>query len=429
MRIYEINTVEEFQTLNILSRSENIVFEKRSYVQEIVDNIKTRKDEALLEFTLKFDGINLRKEDIKVTQQEIQEAFEVVEKPFIDAILYAIGNVEKYHALQLPKQLDIEVDEGIQLGRRWSPIETVGLYIPGGRAPYVTACYMLGVPAKVAGCKHRIACVPPDKETGKVNPYVLVSASLAGITSIYKVGGAQAIAAMAYGTETIPKVGKIFGPGNVYVTAAKLLVYGKVDIDAPAGPSEALIIADDSIEVEYVASDLISQAEHDVNSAAVFLTTSKQYAEDVMAEVTKQMQTLKRKDTIMESLKKYGLVIVCPSIETCIQIANVYAPEHIQIMTRNDELYVDQIVNAGSVCIGKYSPIAMGDYVSGVNNVIPTGGGTKAFSPVHVESFMKCFETQKISRQGLQIAKESLKAICDVEGFGAHLNSVAIRLK
>jgi histidinol dehydrogenase len=287
---------------------------------------------------------------------------------------------------------------------------------------------LLGIPAKVAGCKKVIACVPPDKQTGKINPYVLVSAHYSGIKHIYKVGGAQAIAAMAYGTNTIPKVSKIFGPGNIYVTCAKLLVYGTVDIDAPAGPSEAMIIADDTVPVDIVASDIISQAEHDVNAAAVFLTTSLEFAMAVKFEISEQIKNLKRSEIIIESLERYGATIVCEDIDTCIRIANDYAPEHIQIMTKESAQNSDRIVNAGSVCIGKYSPIAMGDYLSGVNNVIPTGGASKSFSPVSVESFMKSVETQEISREALVATEKHLKIISEIEGLDAHYNSVKKRI-
>lgn len=427
--MFEIENLEEFERLAIAVRSEEFVYEKMEMVRSILNDVRARGDEALIEYTKRFDGIECTAEELLVSEEEVQAAFESVEQSFIDAIGYAIGNVEKYHRRQMPEAFEMETTEGVTVGRRWVPIESVGLYIPGGRAPYVTVAYMLGVPARIAGCRNRIACVPPDKETGRINPYVLVSARLSGINAIYKIGGAQAIGAMAYGTQSVPRVGKIFGPGNVYVTAAKLLVYGKVDIDAPAGPSEALIIADDSADADFVAADIISQAEHDVNSAAIFLTTSKTFAEEVEARVAEQTARMPRKETIRESLSRFGACIICPTMELCIELANAYGPEHIQLMTRNSEEDAGRIVNAGSICIGTYSPIAMGDYVSGVNNVIPTGGAAKNFSPVHLESFMKCMETQRITKRGLQGAAGNLKIICDVEGFDAHYNSVEVRLK
>jgi histidinol dehydrogenase len=428
IKILKVNSFKEFEAMNVTARSEGIVYEKMDYVRGIVNEVKKRGDEALIEYTKKFDGVDADKVGIKVSKEEIDEAFLRVEPEYIKAIENAIANLEKYHNEQIPKDYIVNMDNGIELGRKWVAIDTVGLYVPGGRAPYVTACYMLGTPARVAGCKRRIACVPPDKTTGKINPYVLVSAALSGITAVYKVGGAQAIAAMAYGTETIPKVGKIFGPGNVYVTAAKLLVYGNVDIDAPAGPSEALIIADGSANYKYVASDILSQAEHDTDSAAILLTISESYAKEVYQEVLQQMETLPRKDIINASFTKFGSIVVCPSIDICIEIANYYAPEHIQIITKDSKGDAEKIVNSGSVCIGEYSPIAAGDYLSGVNNVIPTGGGTKMFSPVHVEGFMKCYQTQYITKDGLSNMSENLRIISGVEGFDAHYNSVKVRL-
>lgn len=429
MKIFTISNLKEFRKTKISVRSEGLINEKMEYVREIINDVKVNKDEALIKYTKKFDGILLSKETIEVTKDEIQQALNMVEEDFKQAIRYARDNVEKYHTKQKPVEFEVEVQQGIRLGRRWEPIETVGLYIPGGKAPYVTACYMLGTPAKIAGCKNIVACVPPDKETGTINPYILVSAYYSGITRIFKVGGAQAIAAMAYGTEVIPKVGKIFGPGNVYVTCAKLSVYGNVDIDSPAGPSEALIIADDSIPVRFVASDIISQAEHDVNSAAVFITISEEFAKQVKEEVYKQIKELKRKETIEKSLENFGAIVVCEDIQTCIDIANEYAPEHIQIMTQNSLEVSKKIVNSGSICIGRYSAIAMGDYVSGVNNVILTGGAAKSFSPVHVEGFMKSIQTQQISKDGLKNAEKYVRIISEIEGFDAHYNSVKLRLE
>lgn len=428
LKIIKVNSFKEFKALNVSARSEGVVYEKMNYVRQIVNDVRSRGDEALVEYTKKFDGIEIDKDSIKVSQNEIEDAFSKVEPEYINAVKSAIRNLEKYHTQQYPKDYTLEMENGIELGRKWSPIEVVGLYVPGGRAPYVTACYMLGVPAKVAGCRERIVCVPPDKVTGKVNPYVLVSADLAGITAVYKVGGAQAIAAMAFGTDTIPKVSKIFGPGNVYVTAAKLLVYGNVDIDAPAGPSEALIIADESADCRYIASDILSQAEHDTNSAAILLTTSEDYGNKVHKEVFEQLKNLSRKDVINASFSQFGAIVICPSIDMCIEIANYYGPEHIQVITKNSKEDASRIVNSGSVCIGEFSPIAAGDYMSGVNNVIPTGGGTKMFSPVHLEAYMKCYQTQYITKEGLAGMSENIRIISEIEGFTAHYNSIQVRL-
>lgn len=429
IRVTKVSSLEEFKNTNINSRSEDVVFEVTDYVREIVNEVKKNGNKALLEYTRKFDAVEMSQSDLKVTQSEIEEAFAQVPSDYIQAVKNAIGNLEKFFTNQYPRDYTVDMDNGVELGTRWSPIESIGLYVPGGKAPYITVGYMLGVPARIAGCKNRIVCVPPDKRTGKVNPFTLVSVELAGATSIYKVGGAQAIAALAFGTETIPKVEKIFGPGNVYVTAAKLQVYGIVDIDLPAGPSEALIIADQTANCRYVASDILSQAEHDPNSASVLLTTSEALAMNVQAEMEKQLEPLPKKDIIKASLARFGAVVICPTLDLCIDIANYYAPEHIQVITRNSREDAGRIVNSGSICIGEYTPIAAGDYLSGVNNVIPTGGGTKMFSPVSVQEYMKCSQVQYITKEGLKNLSRDIKILSDIEGFTAHYNSLEVRLE
>lgn len=427
VNVYEVDSEQAFLGLSLSERSSGIINEKLDYIKDIVNNVKEKGNSAVFEYTKKFDGIDITEANIKVTQEEIDEAFEIVGQEYISAVKHAIRNLSDYHKRQLPEDYEYINEDGIRLGRKWHPIENVGLYVPGGRAPYVTACYMLGIPAKIAGCKNRIVCVPPDKTTGKVNPFVLVSAVLSDITSIYKIGGAQAIAAMAYGTETVPKVGKIFGPGNVYVTGAKMLVYGTVALDSPAGPSESLIITDGSANVEYIAADMLSQAEHDVDAASIVLTTSKEYAKQIKEAVERQIKDLPRREIVKESLERFGAIVVCPSIEMCINIANEYAPEHIQIITKNSLEDANRIVNSGSVCIGEYTPVAAGDYISGVNNVIPTGGGTIRFSPVHVEAYMKCSQNSYITKEALDNISKDLKIISGVEGFSAHYNSVKVR--
>lgn len=427
VNIYTVQNESEFLELNLSERSQSVINDKLDYIKEIVNNVKVKGDSAVFDYTKKFDGIDINQNNVKVTQEEFDEAFTIVGENYIKAIKHAIRNLADYHKRQLPNEYEFVNQDGICLSRKWYPIKNVGLYVPGGRAPYVTACYMLGVPAKIAGCENRVVCVPPDKKTGKVNPYVLVSAALSEVSAVYKVGGAQAIAAMAYGTDAIPKVGKIFGPGNVFVTGAKMLVYGTVALDSPAGPSEALIITDGSVDSAIIAADMLSQAEHDVDAAAIVLTTSKDYAKSIKIEVDKQLKTLQRKDIIEKSLNNFGAIVVCPSLESCIDIANNYAPEHIQIITKNSLEDSKKIVNSGSVCIGEYTPIAAGDYISGVNNVIPTGSGTTMFSPVHVEAYMKCSQNSYISKEALENIEEDLKIISEIEGFSAHYHSVSVR--
>ncbi|ETR65496.1 MAG: Histidinol dehydrogenase, partial [Candidatus Magnetoglobus multicellularis str. Araruama] len=316
-------------------------------VRPILADVKTKGDAALIEYTQKFDQITLTQDTIRVSEQEITEALAATSSAYQASVKRAISNLQRYHEKQRPKNYEIDFPYGGgYLGRKWEPLESVGLYVPGGRAPYLTACYMLGVPAQLAGCKRRVMCVPPERKSGKVNPQILVSAALSGISEIYKIGGAQAIGAMAYGTETIKPVRKIFGPGNVYVTAAKLLTFGVVDIDMPAGPSEALIIADESANPAYVAADLMSQAEHDLESAALLVTTDASLVPKVKAEIERQISTLKRAEIIKQALTKFGAIIVCPDLEVAVEIANDYAPEHIQILTKNPRPLAAQIKNS-----------------------------------------------------------------------------------
>ncbi len=427
IKIMEVSSFTEVE--KVMQRSEDVVFEVMDYVKEIVQKVRNEGDAALLEFTEKFDGIKLTKETLRVTPEEIKEAYEAVSDDYIATIKRTIERIETYHKKQYPESFDVPVGEGVLLGRRWSPIERVGVYVPGGKAAYLTAGYMLGVPARIAGCKEIVMCSPPDRETGKLNPYLLVSADLSGITEMYKAGGAQAIAAFAYGTETLKPVYKIFGPGNIYVTAAKISVFGKVNIDMPAGPSEALIVSDGSVEPEVIASDVMSQAEHDPESAAILLTDSKTHAEEVKKEIELATAKMPRSETIKTSLGKFGAIIVCDSMDLCIEIANRYAPEHCQVMTADSDAVANRIINAGSLCVGKYSSVALGDYISGTNNVIPTGGATKMFSPIHVESYMKCYEVQKVTEAGLKALAADVDVLAGIEGFHAHNHSVQIRAK
>jgi len=426
IKIENIGTLEEFELKGLHRRSEALAWDKDDVVRSIIDAVKMDGNDAIFEYTRKFDGVDLDAKKIKVSQKEFDTALSRVGQDYIDAIKLIIGRLTTYHEMQLPRSFEFDLSDGVSVGREWSSIERVGLYVPGGKAPYASACYMLGVPAKVAGCKRVVICSPPNKD-GEINPHILASAYLSGVTEVYKVGGAQAIAGLAYGTETIPRVNKIFGPGNVYVTAAKLMVIQDVAIDMPAGPSEAMIISDGCTKASYVAADILSQAEHDPNSASILLTTSESEAKAVLREVMIQLDSLDRKEIAAASLQQFGRIIVCPDITVCLEIANFYAPEHLQLLTENCDDQVKEIRNCGSVCVGMYSPVAFGDYVCGTNNVIPTGGATKMYSPTHTESFMKSMQTQRVTLSGLASLIEPLKLIAEQEGFGAHYNSVKIR--
>ncbi len=401
-------------------------------VSEILKNIKNSKDSSLKEYTKKFDKVSI--ESFKVTEAEIKESYKNLEESnpnLINSLKKAGRNIEKFHKRQIPNEWNMEIIEGINAGQIIRPINKVGCYIPGGRAAYPSTILMTVIPAKIAGVKKIICCSPPQKD-GKIMDAILVAADIAGADEIYKVGGAQAIAAMAYGTESIPQVEKIVGPGNIFVTAAKKLVYGNVDIEFPAGPSEVLIIADRTADPEYIAHDLLSQAEHDPNASCYLVTDSLDLAEETKKEIDSLIIEAERKEIIEESLEKFGKIIVTKTIEEAIDISNEYAPEHLIIMTKDskkDKKILEEIKNAGSIFLGKYSPVAAGDYGSGTNHVLPTDRGARMYSGLSTDSFLKKPTVQKITKEGLKSLEETIVPIANYEGFYAHANSVKVRLK
>ncbi|WP_457550538.1 histidinol dehydrogenase [Archaeoglobus sp.] len=386
-------------------------------VKPIVEEVKKRGDEALIEFTMKFDGVKQRY--IKVPKEEIDHAYDVVEDEVIDALEIAKENIERFHSITAVDR-DIKIDFGdCILGKKYTPIESVGVYIPGGRASYPSTALMAGIPAKIAGVERLIACTPPN-EDGCVNPLTLVACDLAGFDEIYVVGGAQAIAAMAYGTETVKPVEKIVGPGNVYVTAAKLLVQKDVAIDMPAGPSEILVIADETAKAEYVAYDCLAQLEHDPNTLAIVLTTSKELAENVERIAKAEGDSLN-----LENLK----IAIVGSIDEALEISNKIAPEHLSIVCKNAEKLLDKVKNAGSVFIGEHSPVACGDYASGTNHILPTSGYAKIYSGLSVETFMKHVTYQILTKSALNRIGEAVIRLAKAEGLEYHAKSVEIRLR
>ncbi|MEA4957481.1 Histidinol dehydrogenase [bioreactor metagenome] len=401
-------------------------------VSEILKNIKNSKDSSLKEYTKKFDKVSI--ESFKVTEAEIKESYKNLEESnpnLINSLKKAGRNIEKFHKRQIPNEWNMEIIEGINAGQIIRPINKVGCYIPGGRAAYPSTILMTVIPAKIAGVKKIICCSPPQKD-GKIMDAILVAADIAGADEIYKVGGAQAIAAMAYGTESIPQVEKIVGPGNIFVTAAKKLVYGTVDIEFPAGPSEVLIIADRTADPKYIAHDLLSQAEHDPNASCYLVTDSLDLAEETKKEIDSLIIEAERKEIIEESLEKFGKIIVTKTIEEAIDISNEYAPEHLIIMTKDskkDKKILEEIKNAGSIFLGKYSPVAAGDYGSGTNHVLPTDRGARMYSGLSTDSFLKKPTVQKITKEGLKSLEETIVPIANYEGFYAHANSVKVRLK
>jgi histidinol dehydrogenase len=394
-------------------------------VSNILREVKLNGDEALRKFASMFDKVTLA--DLLVTKEEISKAEDLLQDDLKEAIKQASKNIERFHCAQLRDEVVIETMPGVKCWRKAVAIEKVGLYIPGGTAPLFSTILMLGIPAKIAGCKEIILCTPSDKQ-GNVNAAILFTAKLVGVTKIFKVGGAQAIAAMAYGTATIPNVYKIFGPGNQYVTAAKMLVQRDgVAIDMPAGPSEVAVLADETANASFIAADLLSQAEHGPDSQVVLVTTSATLATQTGEEVAKQLSVLPRKDFAKKALDSSKIIIV-KTVEEGVKIINEYAPEHLIISCKDDEQIAPQIINAGSVFLGNYSPESVGDYASGTNHTLPTNGFARAYSGVSVDSFVKKITYQKLSKEGLQTIGKTVELMAEAEGLDAHKNAVSVRL-
>jgi histidinol dehydrogenase len=395
-------------------------------VLPVIDAIKQKGDAALREFTAKFDGVDL--ENLLVSDTEFEEANNLVSKDLKDAIEVAFKNIETFHRAQKENFSPIETMAGVKCWRESRPIEKVGLYIPGGTAPLFSTILMLAIPAQIAGCKEIVLCSPPNKE-GKIHPAILYAAHRVGVTKLVKAGGSQAIAAMACGTETVPKVYKIFGPGNQYVTAAKQLV-NKLGtaIDMPAGPSEVQVIADNEANVAYVASDLLSQAEHGVDSQVILVTHSEKKAQEILKEVDFQLSQLPRKELAVKALEN-SKTVVLSNFEDVVSFTNLYAPEHLIIQTENYSDYISQITNAGSVFLGSYTPESAGDYASGTNHTLPTNGYARTYSGVSLDSFVKKITFQEISKEGLQLIGKSIEIMAEAEELIAHKNAVSIRLK
>lgn len=395
-------------------------------VANILKEVKQKGDEAVRRFTSMFDKVTVNK--LQVTNEEINDAAAFVDDDLKLAIQQAKANIEKFHSAQLRNEEAVETMPGVKCWRKSVAIERVGLYIPGGSAPLFSTILMLGVPAKIAGCKDIVLCSPPNKE-GALHPAVLYTAKLVGITQIFKAGGAQAIAAMAYGTATIQKVYKIFGPGNQYVTCAKQLVQKDgISIDMPAGPSEVAVLADETANASFVAADLLSQAEHGGDSQSILVTASEALAADTKAEIETQLALLPRKNIAKDALQNSKIFIV-KNIKAGIELMNEYAPEHLIIACKEDEKVAEKIVNAGSVFLGNFSPESAGDYASGTNHTLPTNGYAKAYSGVSVDSFVKKITFQKLSREGLENLADTVKIMADAEGLEAHANAVRIRMK
>ena len=422
----EILKYSEIDLVETIKRSEQDVNNVLDTVSEILNNVKKNGDVALKSYTEKFDGVLI--DDLKVTDDEIKEAYDSLDETLLIALKQAAANIEKFHKKQIPKDWEMEVNPGIKAGQIVRAINSAGCYIPGGRAAYPSSILMTVIPAKIAGVD-KVVCVTPPQKDGKILDAILVAADIAGADEIYKVGGAQAIAALAYGTESVPKVEKIVGPGNIFVTAAKKLVYGQVDIEFPAGPSEVLILADESAEPEFLATDILAQAEHDPNASCFLVTDSQDLAEKTNEFVLKLTEIAPRREIIEESLSKSGKIIITDTFDEAVYVTNEYAPEHLIITTKDDDKTLGKIKNAGSIFLGAYSPVAAGDYGSGTNHVLPTGGGAKMYSGLSTESFIKKPTVQRSTKEGLaELAKTSVP-IAEYEGFFAHSNSFKRRLE
>ncbi|MDU8887108.1 histidinol dehydrogenase [Yeosuana sp. MJ-SS3] len=410
----------------ILKRPTQTVDDIESTVNQVFNDVKLYGDEAIEKYTLKFDNVVL--ESLLVSKTEIEKASIKVSEDLKQAIQTAKLNIDKFHRAQKTDRVEVETIKGVICWQEKRPIEKIGLYIPGGTAPLFSTVLMLAIPAQIAGCKEIVLCSPPNKE-GKIANEILYTAQLCGVTKIIKVGGIQVIAGLTFGTATIPQVYKIFGPGNQFVTVAKQLAtkYG-VAIDMPAGPSELLVIADDSANAAYVASDLLSQAEHGTDSQVILVSTSKSLIANVSKEIDNQLNELPRKEIAQKSIANSKLIFV-ESDKIALELINEYAPEHFIICSKNEELYIKGIVNAGSVFIGNYTPESAGDYASGTNHTLPTNGFCKAYSGVNLDSFTKSITFQKISKEGLQNIGNAIELMAEAEGLQAHKNAVSMRLK
>lgn len=393
-------------------------------VSEIIRNVREKGDEALAEYTKKFDGVC--PEPMEVSRDQINDALTEADPDFVDALLSAQENIAAFHARQKHQSFLDTRPDGVILGQRIRGLKRVGLYVPGGTAAYPSSVLMNAVPAKIAGVEELIMVTPPAKGGG-ANPDILTAAAIAGVDRVFLAGGAQAVAALAYGTGTIPKVDKIVGPGNIYVAVAKKLLYGTVDIDMIAGPSEILVMADETADPKYLAADLMSQAEHDVLASAILLTTSMEVAQKTREEIGRQCARLSRREIIAQSLRDFGAAIVCRSADEMVDFANELAPEHLEVMTENPMEYIGRLDNAGSVFLGKYSPEPLGDYYAGPNHVLPTSGTARFFSPLSVDSFVKKSSFIYYTRSALESAKDDIVLIAEKEGLTAHANSIQVR--
>lgn len=425
IRIAKADGVSERELINQLkARSGEIDRKVTSAVTDILNNVKQNGDDAVREYTLKFDGHMPSK--FEISREEIDSSPDKCDRDFILALYKAADNIRDFHARQKQQSWLEPKQNGVILGQRIRGLKRVGVYVPGGTAAYPSSVLMNVIPAKIAGVKEIVMVTPPQKD-GTANPDILAAAKIAGVDRVFLMGGAQAVAALAYGTQSVPKVDKIVGPGNIFVATAKKLLYGTVDIDMIAGPSEILIVADKSANPKFLAADLMSQAEHDKMASAILLTTSEETANETAKELSRQMQTLERRDIIEQSLNDFGAIIVCKGISEAVDFANELAPEHLELAVENPMEYIGRVDNAGSVFLGHYSPEPLGDYFAGPNHVLPTSGTARFFSPLSVDSFIKKSSFIYYTEPALSEAKDDIIKLAETEGLTAHANSIKVR--
>lgn len=429
MQIIELNQENrEAVKKSILDRTPSVFGEQEKTVKDIIDDVRKRGDAAIFDYTAKFDHADISRDNFEVTDEEVREAYGLVDKDLVDVIRKALVNIRDFHEKEKQNSWITTTDKGIILGQKITPMQRVGVYVPGGKAAYPSSVLMNIVPAKTAGVDEIIMMTPCNAE-GKVNPAVLVATHEAGADRIFKAGGAQAIAAMAYGTESVPKVDKIVGPGNIFVALAKKAVYGSVSIDSIAGPSEILVLADETANARYVAADLLSQAEHDQMATAILITTSRRLAEEVSREVDDFVKVLSRKDIIQKSLDQFGRILVAANEQEAIDAANEFAPEHMEIVMKDAFEVMTKIRNAGAIFIGEYSSEPLGDYFAGPNHILPTSGTARFFSPLCVDDFVKKSSIIHYSREALKEVHEDIEKFAKCEQLTAHANSIAVRFE
>lgn len=429
MRIVELTEETRKNLLeNLLKRSPSQYGSYEEKVAGIIEAVKEKKDEAVLEYTARFDGCQLTAETMQVSRQEIEEAYQAADAEFIRVMERARDNIRRFHEKQLHNSWFDAKEDGTILGQKITPIARVGVYVPGGKAAYPSSVLMNVIPAKVAGVKEIVMTTPPGKD-GRVNPGTLVAAKVAGVDRIFKAGGAQAIAALAFGTSVIPKADKIVGPGNIFVALAKKSVYGHVSIDSIAGPSEILVLADETANPRYVAADLLSQAEHDELASAILITTDADLAQKVSDQVDSFIQELSRADIIRQSIENYGYILLAKDMDEAIECANEIASEHLEILTREPFAVMTKIQNAGAIFLGEYSSEPLGDYFAGPNHILPTNGTAKFFSPLNVDDFCKKSSIISYSRQALEAAEADIRLFAEKEGLTAHANSIKVRFE